>query len=781
VSRTLVVVPLYVLREQSWRVAVLGVLCWSAAYVSLGFMASVRVQAQESAGSGRESSPQPPAAATPTQPNAAASDEDGDKGEAGPAFSSHTQRESSAAVGGNTRARKRRVREFSSSARIGRHQNLVGTAESASQGTVGQEELSRRPILRPGEVLETVPGVIITQHAGAGKANQYFLRGHNLDHGSDFATTVDGVPVNLGTHAHGQGYTDINWLIPELIEGVDYRKGPYWADVGDFSSAGAANIRYVDQLDKRLIKLEGGTYHYGRVLYADSHKIGPGRLFYGLSGSHDDGAWKVPARYWRGLGVLKYSQGDRLQGFSISAFGYYGDWTSTDQIPERAISGDNALGLKIGRFGSLDPSIGGTTARGSLSAEWHKRSSAGVTTAMLYAFGYGLDLYSNFTGFLDQEHSDSVWQRDRRTVLGGKATHTWFGSLGEHQVETRVGFDVRTDFVDVTLSKVQERRVWETVRSDDVLIAGLSLWGQNTFHWTPWLRSVIGLRADAYAFDVDNRAHNGSVDAISRATQDAILSPKGTLIFGPWAGAELYVSAGFGFHTVDARATAVADPDNRAEMFTRQRGGEVGLRFAPVRDTQSTLAFWVLDSDDETVFVGDSGANEPSGRRGRRAGVEWTNFWNVTDWLALDFDLALSRARFLNHRPEGDYIPDSVATVVAAGASIHDLHGFMASARLRYFGPRPLIEDNSVRSNGSALINAKLGYSFDDTWTLALDVLNLFDAHVNDQEYWYSTRLRGEPENPANSIASGGDGGYVGRVVHPAEPRSVRLSVTARL
>jgi len=761
-------------------------LCAVTACSMLDASVRSRVQAQASADAipaDADSTPAQPPAAEPVQdsaptPTPVIPDEaDADKAAAEPVLSSQAQ---PAAEGGKARTRKRRVSEFSSSARIGRHQNLVGTAQSASQGTVGQEELKRRPILRPGEVLETVPGVIITQHAGAGKANQYFLRGHNLDHGTDFATTVDGVPVNLGTHAHGQGYTDINWLIPELIEGVDYRKGPYWADVGDFGSAGAANIRYVDQLDKRLIKLEGGTYHYGRVLYADSYKLGSGRLFYGLSGSHDDGAWTVPTRYWRGLGVVKYSQGDRLQGFSVSAFGYYGDWTSTDQVPVRAITGDNAVGLKIGRYGSLDPSIGGTTARGSLSAEWHRRSSSSVTTALLYGFGYGLDLYSNFTGYLDQEHGDSVWQRDRRAVFGGKLTHTWFGSFGQHDVETRIGLDVRVDFVDVTLSKVQDRRAWETVRSDDVFIAGLSPWAQNTFHWTPWLRSVLGLRADVYAFDVDNRKHNGEVDAISRATQDAILSPKGTLIFGPWAGAELYVSGGYGFHTVDARATAVTS--NRAGVFTRQLGGEVGLRFAPARDTQSTLALWLLDSDDETVFVGDSGANEPSGRRGRRTGIEWTNFWSVTDWLALDFDLALSRARFRDHDPEvGDYIPDSVATVVAAGASVHDLHGFLASVRLRYFGPRPLIEDNSVRSRGSALVNAKLGYSFNDTWTLALDVLNLLDSHVNDQEYWYSTRLRGEPENPANSSASGGDGGYVGRVVHPAEPRSVRVSITARL
>ena len=658
----------------------------------------------------------------------------------------------------------------------GRAENLAGVADSASQGTVGNAELLRRPILRPGEVLETVPGVIVTQHAGGGKANQYFLRGFNLDHGTDFATSVDGVPINLGSHAHGQGYTDINWLIPELIRGVDYRKGPYSADVGDFGSVGAANIRYLDRLDRALFKLEGGTDHYARLLLANSIGIGRGHFFYGLEAFHDDGAWSTPANFWRGNGVLKYSHGDAALGWSVSAFGYHGRWNATDPIPERAISGDNTVpgGFRLDRFGTLDPLAGGNSERATLSFEWHRADEGSATSAQAYAYQYGLDLYSNFTGYLNQAQGDQILQRDRRIVTGTKLSHTFFDTWAGHASQTRVGLDVRVDFVHPGLFSTEERRVYRTVREDRLSTTGVSPWAEHKFAWTDWLRSVIGLRGDLYAFDVNNQT-----GGISKSTTQALASPKASLVFGPWFDTEFYLSGGFGFHSADARGIAVAtDP---AQPFTRQRGAELGVRFGRIRGLQSTLSLWLLDSADESVFVGDSGSTEPSGRKGRRYGVEWTNFYDVTPWLTLDGDIALSRARFRDHDPLlGDYVPDSVVSVAAAGISIHRERGLFGSLRLRYFGPRPLIEDNSVRSNASTLLNARVGYQFGSAWTFSADVLNLLNTSANDQEYYYSSRLKNEPENPANLSANGGDGGYDGKMVHPMEPVNLRLSIAAR-
>ena len=658
----------------------------------------------------------------------------------------------------------------------GRAENLAGVADSATQGTVGNAELLRRPILRPGEVLETVPGVIVTQHASGGKANQYFLRGFNLDHGGDFATTVDGIPINLGSHAHGQGYTDINWLIPELIEGVEYRKGPYFADVGDFGSVGAANIKYFDRLDRALIKLEGGTDHYARLLLANSVGIAGGNFFYGLEAFHDDGAWQTPTNFWRGNGVLKYSRGDAALGWSVSAFGYRGIWTATDQIPERAISGDNTVpgGFRIDRFGTLDPLSGGNSERGSLSVEWHRADEGSATSALAYAYRYGLDLYSNFTGYLNQARGDQILQRDRRIVTGTKLSHTFFDTWAGHASQTRIGLDVRADFVHPGLFSTQDRGVYATVREDRLSTTGMSPWIEQKFSWTDWLRSVVGLRGDLYVFDVQNQ-----VGGISQAATRAIASPKVSLVFGPWFDTEFYLSGGFGLHTVDARGIAVAT--NPAQPFTRRRGAEAGIRFGRIRGLQSTFSLWLLDSDDESVFVGDSGATEPSGRKGRRYGVEWTNFYDVTRWLTLDADIALSRARFLDHDPLiGDYIPDSVVSVAAAGISIHQERGLFGSLRLRYFGQRPLIEDNSVRSNGSGLLNARVGYQLGSVWTFSADILNLLNSKANDQEYYYSSRLKNEPENPNNLSANGGDGGYEGKMVHAMEPINLRASITAR-
>jgi hypothetical protein len=658
----------------------------------------------------------------------------------------------------------------------GRAEDLAGVADSATQGTVGNAELVRRPILRPGEVLETVPGVIVTQHAGGGKANQYFLRGFNLDHGTDFATSVDGIPINLGSHAHGQGYTDINWLIPELVEGVEYRKGPYFADVGDFGSAGAANIKYFDHLERALLKLEAGTDHYARLVLANSVSLARGHFFYGLEGFHDDGAWTRPTNFWRTNGVLKYSRGDAALGWSVSAFGYHGRWNATDPIPERTITGDNTVpgGFRLDRFGNLDSNIGGDSERASISFEWHHADEGSATAALLYVYRYGLSLYSNFTGYLDQEHSDEILQRDRRTVTGAKLSHTFFNDWAGHASQAKVGLDVRADFVHAGLFGTEERQVYSTVRKDSLSTTGISPWAEEKFSWTDWLRSVVGLRADLYAFDVHNQA-----GGISQSTVRAVASPKASLVFGPWFGSELYLSAGFGFHSADARGIAVAT--DKAKPFTRQRGGELGVRFGRVTGLQSTFSLWLLDSEDETVFVGDAGATEPSGRHGRRYGLEWTNFYDVTSWLTLDGDLALSQARFRDHdRVIGDYIPDSVSRVAAAGISIHRERGLFGSLRLRHFGPRPLLEDNSVRSNASTILNARLGYQFDSVWTLTTDVLNVLNSHANDQEYYYSSRLKNEPENPKNLNANGGDGGYEGKMVHPMEPINLRVSIAAR-
>ena len=301
----------------------------------------------------------------------------------------------------------------------GRAENLLGIADTSNQGYVGQEELARRPILRPAEILEAVPGLVITQHSGPGKANQYFLRGFQLDHGTDFAVTLEGVPQNLPSHAHGQGYLDLNPLIPELVDNIRYRKGPYSGDVGDFSSAGSADIRYVDSLPQGIAVIEAGSYGYTRALVADSFHIGKGNLLYAFEYEHEDGPWTVPDAYKRVNGILKYSLGDGNDGISITGLGYHAEWTATNQVARRAVS----EGL-IDRFGSLDPSDGGNSQQYTLVAEMHHKDQDTADNVMAFTKWYDMDLFNDFTYFLnDPLRGDQFEQQDRRFISGLRASH----------------------------------------------------------------------------------------------------------------------------------------------------------------------------------------------------------------------------------------------------------------------------------------------------------------------------------------------------------------------
>src|SRR5271165_5090400 len=323
----------------------------------------------------------------------------------------------------------------------GREHSLIGIADSATQGTVGATEIQDRPILRSGEILETIPGVIITQHAGGGKANQYFLRGFNLDHGTDFAVSLDDMPLNLPSHAHGEGYSDMNTVIPEFVERVDYEKGPYYADVGNFGSAGSAHLDFYKTLPENFVKVEGGMYGYGRAVFGASQKVGSASLLYGGEVYHDDGPWKHADDYYKFNGILTYSRGGDANGFSITAHGYHGKWDSSDQIA------DNAVPL-VGFFGTLNPTDGGNSQRYSLQAEWHRQGANSETKLMAYGFYYDLDLFSDFTYFLtDPIRGDQFEQKDRRWVAGLDARHTIFSQWFGRKVENTFGLQVRNDWV----------------------------------------------------------------------------------------------------------------------------------------------------------------------------------------------------------------------------------------------------------------------------------------------------------------------------------------------
>ena len=640
-------------------------------------------------------------------------------------------------------------------------ENLVGIATSASIGAVTAEQLEARPIMRPGEVLETVPGFIASQHSGEGKANQYYLRGFNLDHGSDFATTIAGVPLNESSGAHAHGYSDANFLIPELVSGVQYTKGPYFAEHGDFSAAGSANINYVNMLDRPLFSVSSGGQGWARVFGAVSPEVASGNLLVALELSKNDGPWVLPDEMRKANGVVRYSRGDERNGVSLTWMGYSASWNSTDQIPQRAVT----QGL-IPRFGNIDSSDAGRASRYAFSAEALRSGSNQSTLLSGYVLRGGLNLFQNFTYFLEHPiDGDQVEQEGRRWVYGGKVTHRRLGTLGRFPLESSAGVSVRHDAVGaVGLYNTVRLLRMNTIRNDRVGQTTVGLFGQSEVEWTRYFRTQLGVRADLYRYDVtaQNRLNSGTGSS-------GIASPKVTAVLGPWQGTEFYANYGDGHHSNDPRAaTTRVDPSSGdtvvgEDPLVSARGYEVGLRTVAVPRLQSTVAWWHLSFDSELVFVGDAGIAEAS-RPSERNGVEWTNYLSFTDWFVGEFDLSLAQARFSDADPVGNYIPGALDRVIAAAVTVPKSQRIFGSLRLRHFGPRPLVEDNSVFSSSTTIWNGNLGINLTDRVDVTFEGFNLLNSDVSDIDYFYTSRLPGEPADGLDDIH-----------FHPSLPRMIRV------
>jgi hypothetical protein len=647
-----------------------------------------------------------------------------------------------------------------------RGDDLIGIANSATEGATGLEDLATRPLLRPAELVETVPGVIATQHSGDGKANQYFLRGFNLDHGTDFSVWVDGMPVNMPSHGHGQGYADLNFLIPELVESVRYRKGPYHAEKGDFSAAGGVDMQLIDALPQPLILLTGGSFDYGRTLLAATRSLGSRRVTAALDLFHNNGPWDRGEDYDGSKALLRLNSGDAARGFSVTAMGYNATWLASDQVPRRAVES----GL-IGSFGLIDPSDRGASRRYSLSAEIHRGTDSALTHLSGYLLSYGLNLFSNFTYFLDDpESGDQFEQTDDRTVAGFEANRSWTGAWGGLQMENTTGVQVRGDDIDNGLFRTRDTQRLATVRKDQIRLLTGGAYAESLVHWNASVRTRLGLRADFYHADVDSDLPTNSGGA-----DDVLLSPKLGLALGPWKQTELYLNAGYGFHSNDARGATIrvdpvtGEPAGRVEPLVRARGAEIGLRTTVLRGLQTTVSLFIFHLDSELIFVGDGGSTEAS-RPSRRKGIEWSNFYRVNDWLNVDFDATVADAEFTTPDPAGREIPGAIGQTVAAGITLGEGRKLFGGLRWRYFGDAPLVEDGSVRSSSSSLVNSRLGYAFANGLTLELDVFNLLNRTASDIEYFYTSRLPGESVEGVADIH-----------FHPMERRSARLVATWRL
>ncbi len=636
---------------------------------------------------------------------------------------------------------------------------LIGTVTTASEGVVVNAELALAPAYRPGQLLETVPGLDVTSHSGEGKANQYLMRGYNLDHGTDLAIYVDDMPVNEPTHAHGQGYTDVNFMIPELATNIRYSKGTYYASEGD--------VNYLNVMDDQ-VGFTAGTLGFQRLFGAGSHSLGAGTLLGAFELQHYDGPWDSPDDQRKINAVVRYSEGDDRDGVTVTGMFYHGVWNSTTDQPVRALN----EGL-IDRFGTLDPSDGGSAQRGSLSARLFKEAAGGSLSANAYVINNQLTLWNDFTHFLvDPVNGDQEAQHENRVTVGGGAhfgrDDALFGARNEWLAGASTRFDLNEVWRVPTAGRVTLPASADPLdfsERDRVHLANVAVYGQVITHWQSWLRTVVGLREDGI-WGSDLGTNPGSAHA-------SLFQPKVSVIVTPWTTTEFYLSAGRGFHSDDLRGVNQAQITGAAgaPLIARQDGEEVGVRQQVGRQVAITLALFSLDAQSETTYDPDAG-QDTAGPASRRRGFELNVTYQVAAWLELYGSYSADHARFTTPFDDGtghvgEYLPNAPFATGSFAAYIKDLGAWSGGLQYRYLGAYPLSSDGAIRGSGYGEWNADVRYRRADGWQLALGVYNLTNKKANAAEFWYVDRLAGEPADGVADVH-----------VHPLEPISTRLTLS---
>lgn len=643
---------------------------------------------------------------------------------------------------------------------------MLGAASTASEGIVVNDELALTPAYRVGQLLETIPGLQVTSHSGEGKANQYLLRGYNLDHGTDLATFVDGMPVNETTHAHGQGYTDLNFLIPELATNIKYTKGTYYADEGDFSSVGSVHINYLDRIADQ-VSLTGGTLGYRRLFAGGSTGIADGSLLGALELQHYDGPWVLPDDFRKINAVLRYSRGDEVDGFTLTAMHYHGTWNATTDQPQRAIDG----GL-ISRYGSLDPSDGGEAQRTSLTMQYSSSLSDGQLRANAYAFNNRLTLWNDFTHFLiDPVYGDQEAQHEDRNTLGASVSYEHAAPIFGLQNTVLIGFDTRNDFIDVWRLPTSQRLVISAAldsagfrEADRVRLNAVSGYAQTSTHWTDWFRSVLGARYDAI-YGEDTGTNSGTASG-------HLLAPKGSLIFRPLPSTELYLSAGRGFHSDDLRGVTAAQTSGvaGAPLVSRQSGEEIGLRQQLSHAFTLTFALYALRAESETTYSPDDGVDF-AGPGSRRRGYEVSLTYQAARWLEFYASYSGDHARYTTTYDDGTghpgrYLPNAPFATGSFNVYVKDLGAWSGSLGYRYLSAYPLSPDNAVQGHGYGEWSGDAHYVLGHGWSAGIGIYNITDKKADAAEFWYTDRLRGEPAAGVADVH-----------VHPLEGRTARLTI----
>ncbi|HEX8553733.1 MAG TPA: TonB-dependent receptor [Sphingomonas sp.] len=625
----------------------------------------------------------------------------------------------------------------------GRAEHRIGTANAASEGAISGDELRVRPLLRTSELAEAVPGLIAVQHSGGGKAAQYLIRGYNLDHGTDFSIAVDNMPFNLRSHTHGEGYLDLNGLIPETVAQIAYRKGPYRAGDGDFSFVAAASLDTADRFDRPFAAATAGSFGYRRVAAGGSADLGPGTLLLATELKANDGRWQLAERLRHVGAFAKYTVPTDWGTLRASLSLYDASWRPTEQIPVRAI------GLLIpDRFGTLDPDLRGRTDRQVFNIGL--RGDRLTLTA--YAQHYRFALLSNFTFFLaDPVRGDQLEQTEDRWTFGGRVARRF--DVNDALAIT-LGADAQTDRIDdLGLYQTQFGRRIRTTSLVDARETSVAAYAEAIWSPLPRLRLIGGARIDHFRFRTTARGGSGNTGAVN----DTIASPKAGASFELTRGIALYANYGRGFHSNAVRGvTAVTD---RTPGLAGATGYELGGRFERGPLTASLVQWWSRASS-ELVYSGDDGTVSPTGPS-RRRGWELTAALRPVRWLAIDGNFATNHARFVD-APGFDRIPNALQSAGELGIALL-FDRFNAALRVRHAGPRPLIEDNSFRGQATTVVNLRAAHNFGRV-ELSAELLNLFDTARADADYAYASRLPGEPIDGVEGIHS-----------RAVEPRMLRI------
>ena len=604
---------------------------------------------------------------------------------------------------------------------------------AASAGTYRREEFSNRAIEDTGEVLRVIPGLVVVQHAGGGKSNQYLIRGFDADHGTDLALSFEGIPVNMVSHAHGQGYADLNFVIPETLATIDVYKGPYFTEFGNFATAGAATLDLQERFDHSFVKIQGGRYDTARIVAGWSPGSDKTRALIAVENRYTNGPFVSPQNFNRANFVARWSRDlPSEQSLTFLATAYHGKWNASGQIPLREV-----LAERLDRFGAIDPTEGGESSRFNFSIGHQKVWSRQALQSQFYVVRYSLDLFSNFTFFArDPARGDGIEQTDRRSLLGAGVRHHLHHSMGRWTGLLTSGFSLREDLGNVGLLRQERRRSFEGVVQSRLNERNAALFLQEEIEFSSRLKMIAGLRHDRFRFDAEDRLRGVSPPPQYRS----FTGPKLSLIYTPARQAQFFANYGRGFHSNDARSV-VSEPLQRRRALPAAEGYEAGYRQILADRLEITFAYWLLDLSGELVWAGDEGTTALSGPT-RRRGPEVEARWKITDNLWVDAEAFYSRGRF---RHSSNVIARAPRLVVNGGLVFSAAGHVGGEFRIRHVGDHPLAEDNSVQAQGYTIADLNVRKSINEHWQALLTVENLFNSKVREAQTFFASRLPGEP------------------------------------